>query len=164
MVNAKSLRDAVTHTQTLVEVLIQTLEKFQIVYQKMKQDLEEAQDMDMVHALERIMARDQAKVLELKQGFEQIQLFHRLPQWFLGPVLTLVPGKGLDLKHVLEQVSAQVRVEALELRQAVEDMSAQAQAQNLSSGDILEQKKIVGCMEAKMESPAGSLGHILEGL
>ena len=92
MANAKRLREAVGHTETLAEVLIQTLEKFQIIYQKMKEDLEEAQDMDMVHALERIMAQDQAKVLELKQGLEQIQLFHRLSQWFLGPVLTLVPG------------------------------------------------------------------------
>ena len=49
MVNAKRLMEAVGHTETLAEVLIQTLEKFQILYKKMKQDMEEAQDMDIVH-------------------------------------------------------------------------------------------------------------------
>ena len=164
MENAERLRDAMTHTQALAEILMQTLEKFQILDRKIKQDMEELQDMDMVHALERIMARDQAKVLELKQGLEQLQLFHRSPLWLLAPVLTLFRGKSLDLKHALEQVSAQVHLEALEVRQAVEEMCAQAQAQGLFSEDILERKKIVGCMEAKMESPAHALRHILEGL
>lgn len=112
MENAKRLQDAMTQTQTLVGVLIHTLEKLQVLDHKLKQDMEDKQDMDTVHALERIMARDQAKILDLKQGLEQAELFHRLPRWFLGPVLTLIPGKSLDLKHALEKVSAQVRVEA----------------------------------------------------
>ena len=164
MANAQSLHDAMTYTQELTDVLIQTLEKFRSLDQKLKQDMEEKQDMDTVHALERIMARDQAKVLELKQGLEQLQLLNRWPQWLLGPVLTLVPGKSLELKHALEQVSAQVRVEALELRQAVEDMSSQAQAQNLVSDDIRERQRIVGYMEDKMEDPERTLRQFLDGL
>ena len=164
MENAKRLREAVTHTQALCTIVIQTMENLQRLDQRMKEGMEENQNMEMVHALERIMASDRAKVLELKQGLEDLQLLYRLPQWFLGPVLTLLPSKSLQLKHALEQVSAQVHVEALELRQAVEEMCAQAQARGLLSEDILERQKIVGCMEATMESPTPALGNILEGL
>ena len=164
MENANRLRDAMTQKQTHVGVLIHTLEKLQVLDHKLKQDMEDEQDMDTVRALERIMARDQAKILDLKQGLEQAELFHRLPRWFLGPVLTLIPGKSLDLKHALEKVSAQVRVEALELRQAVDDMWAHAQAQNLSSGDIQERREIVGYMEGQMEGSERSLGQILDSL
>ena len=164
MENAKLLQEAVSHTQAQCTILTQTMEKLRRLDQKMKENMEESQNMGMVHALERIMASDRAKVLELNQGLEDLQLFYRLPQWFLGPVLTLLPSKRLELKHALEQVSAQVHVEALQLRQAVEEMGAQAQAQGLISEDILERQKIVGCMEAKMESPAQALGNILGGL
>ena len=164
MENAKLFQEAVSHTQALCTILIQTIEKLRRLDQKMKEDMEESQDMEMVHALERIMASDRAKVLELKQGFEDLQLFCRLPQWLLGPVLTLLPSKRLELKHALNQFSAQVHVEALELRQAVEEMWEQARTQNLSSEDILERKRIVDQMEASMEDPESALGQILEGL